>query len=425
MFNNAEIRSIRNANRFKSQTRPDNLAEFSKQLEGAGITPRKSSMTDLLRPCKHEESDDSSHKNHSPDLQKEKILSNSAVIHDPAIVNIGFRDTKPSYSGSGHNQDDRFQGLLRKLQRPLQGEQSKHKVTRDDGTRPRHYSEDSGIDTRGPHKARTLNPLAREFSTFAPQTSSATADTAEERDRKTIISLLEQIASKTLSKAPEQDPNEMFANIIAKFGIQGTQPFPPFNFTPSVPRPILYPSLFQQVPPASPIPAFGLQNNIMAPPLGISTQMPAAPFNPPAPGFAPSFAHNTTGPPLMPLGSPFNPIRPTLPSSAHDSDSSNVAPAVGFARQMAKSLALPTPGPCTAPFPTQTPVIHHGSVLNANAPVFGPAMAPRCAAKPRVPDTAGQQSYEAYIEWRKANEPGYALECKARQAKRALRPIPG
>lgn len=32
-----------------------------------------------------------------------------------------------------------------------------------------------------------------------------------------------------------------------------------------------------------------------------------------------------------------------------------------------------------------------------------------------------QQEYEAHIEWRKANEPGYALRCKERQSRRNLR----
>lgn len=41
--------------------------------------------------------------------------------------------------------------------------------------------------------------------------------------------------------------------------------------------------------------------------------------------------------------------------------------------------------------------------------------------KPRIPNPQAQQQYEQWIEWRKANEPGYALECKARQARRAQR----
>ncbi|TDZ26651.1 hypothetical protein Cob_v000226 [Colletotrichum orbiculare MAFF 240422] len=41
--------------------------------------------------------------------------------------------------------------------------------------------------------------------------------------------------------------------------------------------------------------------------------------------------------------------------------------------------------------------------------------------KPVAPDSFKQMNYEAYIEHRKATEPGYALKCKERQAKRALR----
>ncbi|SPN97281.1 uncharacterized protein DNG_00795 [Cephalotrichum gorgonifer] len=48
-------------------------------------------------------------------------------------------------------------------------------------------------------------------------------------------------------------------------------------------------------------------------------------------------------------------------------------------------------------------------------------MPPGPVPKPRMPDAQGQQQYEQWIEWRKANEPGYALECKARQARRAQR----
>lgn len=43
--------------------------------------------------------------------------------------------------------------------------------------------------------------------------------------------------------------------------------------------------------------------------------------------------------------------------------------------------------------------------------------------KPKVPNAAQQQAYEAYIEWRKANQPGYAEECKIRQARRVMRAV--
>ncbi len=42
-------------------------------------------------------------------------------------------------------------------------------------------------------------------------------------------------------------------------------------------------------------------------------------------------------------------------------------------------------------------------------------------AKPRDRDPVKQQMYEAYLEWRKANEPGYHMKCKIRQAQRVVR----
>ncbi|KAG5919154.1 hypothetical protein E4U53_004022 [Claviceps sorghi] len=46
---------------------------------------------------------------------------------------------------------------------------------------------------------------------------------------------------------------------------------------------------------------------------------------------------------------------------------------------------------------------------------------PRPVPKPRAPDSKSQQEYEAWLEWRKANEPGYAMACKARQQRRFQR----
>ncbi|VBB75053.1 Putative protein of unknown function [Podospora comata] len=41
--------------------------------------------------------------------------------------------------------------------------------------------------------------------------------------------------------------------------------------------------------------------------------------------------------------------------------------------------------------------------------------------KPRDHDPVKQQAYESYLEWRKANEPGYHMKCKMRQAHRVVR----
>lgn len=63
-------------------------------------------------------------------------------------------------------------------------------------------------------------------------------------------------------------------------------------------------------------------------------------------------------------------------------------------------------------------------VTPPSAPQFGgnpPSTGPGPVPKPRKPDPKDQQAYEAWIEWRKANEPGYAMECKLRQQRRSRR----
>ncbi|KAK3360210.1 hypothetical protein B0T25DRAFT_578204 [Lasiosphaeria hispida] len=61
-----------------------------------------------------------------------------------------------------------------------------------------------------------------------------------------------------------------------------------------------------------------------------------------------------------------------------------------------------------------------------SAPLFGPDRKINrphfpVTQKPRDHDPIKQQQYEAYLEWRKANEPGYHMKCKMRQAQRVVR----
>ncbi|RDA83555.1 hypothetical protein CP532_5356 [Ophiocordyceps camponoti-leonardi (nom. inval.)] len=57
----------------------------------------------------------------------------------------------------------------------------------------------------------------------------------------------------------------------------------------------------------------------------------------------------------------------------------------------------------------------------ARAPLFPCAKPAQGWGPPRVPNAWDQQAYEAYIEQRKAVEPGYAMECRLRQQRRAKR----
>ncbi|KAL4725383.1 hypothetical protein ACLX1H_007530 [Fusarium chlamydosporum] len=89
-------------------------------------------------------------------------------------------------------------------------------------------------------------------------------------------------------------------------------------------------------------------------------------------------------------------------------------------------LSLPA-----ANFPFQPFTVTPNPLLGVNAtpqlpynpPVVGGSYSacPPPVSKPTFPDASQQQQYEAYIEWRKANEPGYALACKNRQQRRAQR----
>ncbi|PHH67726.1 hypothetical protein CDD82_1176 [Ophiocordyceps australis] len=58
---------------------------------------------------------------------------------------------------------------------------------------------------------------------------------------------------------------------------------------------------------------------------------------------------------------------------------------------------------------------------SAPSPLTGGVGRPMPVPKPKMPDTSKQQAYEAYIEQRKAMEPGYAMECRLRQQRRAKR----
>jgi hypothetical protein len=70
--------------------------------------------------------------------------------------------------------------------------------------------------------------------------------------------------------------------------------------------------------------------------------------------------------------------------------------------------AVPIPQP-PQPLPTTT----------TNKPSTRPYFP--VTTKPRDHDPVKQQMYEAYLEWRKANEPGYHMKCKMRQANRVMR----
>jgi uncharacterized protein YciI len=130
---------------------------------------------------------------------------------------------------------------------------------------------------------------------------------------------------------------------------------------------------------------------------------------------------------------------PAAPYNCYFQDMYLPGPLAGFGRgsNMA-NLTVPAtfgnqPNPTAFDPLSQLYGVAPGPLLGSNGPQmpYNPMMGdgyssrPTPVSKPTNPDPIQQQKYEAYIEWRKVNEPGYALACKSRQQRRAQRgPIP-
>lgn len=159
----------------------------------------------------------------------------------------------------------------------------------------------------------------------------------------------------------------------------------------------------------------------VTPPFG-----PTPSFAQMVPGISPSAfpALNLADPSLGSLGTPS--LTPGLGASKLDFNPLNgigaLNPTLGTALSGVSNLGTPGLSGLTClnlgaqrPFSqTLTPAVNTMPPAPTRAP-------PGPVPKPRIPNPQAQQQYEQWIEWRKANEPGYALECKARQARRAQR----
>ncbi|KAH0498264.1 hypothetical protein TgHK011_005526 [Trichoderma gracile] len=195
------------------------------------------------------------------------------------------------------------------------------------------------------------------------------------------------------------------------------------------------------LPDISPPPGLGLPNGSPPWALGLATGSTLQQQLPPPYGFVPSAAANTATDPMGFNNSMVGRLVP-LPMSTDHSGGQFQAPAIPvpplppllpamFRPQTvmqnilgnASTWGFPPAPMASAAYPWL------GGSINAgfNMPAYQmPSMAdvpqpPQPVPKPRRPDPGDQQAYEAWIEWRKANEPGYALECRLRQQRRAQR----
>lgn len=248
---------------------------------------------------------------------------------------------------------------------------------------------DTGVDAVA--KFNSLNPRAREFLSFANNQSLCNTDSTMEDDD-------ESVRMHSTRKTPNETTIPLFTEPSSQ--LDPTQvgcdlsPLPLLNFD-AVAN--VNNSCFQsnQVPKSN--------NSIM----------PALPLS--LPGMAHVIVPTLNGLQLLPL-TYLPALAPTTGAAGiHALANTSLGPNLNKMQPIPKATPAPTPAPAAATT-TETAPAHSSTAV----PAPGSAR-PRPVPKPKVPNAMGQQAYEAWIEWRKANEPGYAQECKMRQQRRSQR----
>lgn len=234
--------------------------------------------------------------------------------------------------------------------------------------------------------AGSIPPVDRLQTAETNQEASTGVDMVQTQQSSPIKSGAKTKHRKAFQVPPTQHPsNPVLASVNPMTGTHSSlslQPQKPSTGLPFFPAPWMGgPGLgnFGTFPPSAgpsmAVPPFNMQPLNMAASLGTGTLLPS--MRPPIPPFAPA--------PIGGLGSVY-------PQAA-----------VSAMPTVQPSIPLTGAGQPAQPGP------------KADRPYFP------VTTKPRVPDPIKQQQYEEYLEWRKANEPGYHIKCKIRQANRIVR----
>ncbi|KAF4454342.1 hypothetical protein F53441_3158 [Fusarium austroafricanum] len=309
---------------------------------------------------------------------KEDSLRNSSLCHD---YPWGSKPSQQSHSSTGQRKLDGSDFTTGSLYDPRKSNESSH---------------DSGICIDAEVLTRGLNPRAREFLSFKktfteiPQ-SCDIANLSDEaflkRTDLELSSMEEDNATENSRGTGSVYLNHSIPTITSDFGVKKMES--------------------TSNPGATPVP---------------STKQDLGAFN------YPLRMLSSTG-----LGLPFGTCHPSMQSIL----TPGLLPSLGLSGAIGY---LPTPAtfgsqlnqPITNPFLQEYAIASGPFMGNAAAsPMPFNSMTgggcyssrPPPVSKPTDPDTTQQQKYEEYIEWRKANEPGYALACKNRQQRRAQRGI--
>lgn len=162
---------------------------------------------------------------------------------------------------------------------------------------------------------------------------------------------------------------------------------------------------------------------------GAVNSFPATAYQGPA-DFAVTHEHSYPSAPIFHRGPPtgFEPLPSVPETEAFSQDSFAVRAATWSAPPFQGQLAggfQPTPVSQARPnvrlsnVPGLAAHLRRPSVFQGMCENQGSAPPP--VPKPTRPDPNHQVSYEAFIEWKKQNQPGYAQECRLRQQRRTQR----
>lgn len=339
------------------------------------------------------------------------------LANDPAIIAIRAKDCDlaSNVAENGEEVDAMYQqqvGWQHAIGARVSGDSG---YVSTEGTHKRHDSSgdekspnskrDSGIASESPSKK--LNPLAAEFKTV---------DKAGPV-RFSMDKFDPCVPPPSFGPVPELSPP--FSNYGPANGSGHFALAPP-------------PGLGPMMPPMAPSPPMAHMNNFhapVAPPMpfnnfGMFSPGPMGPIASPPMFNSNPFNANPRGCPPMPF-MPQPQALPIGPPPGFNKPNMPIAPPLGF--NMAPQLPPVVPhyrpaamGP--APPMMQPPMFPAPAPMGIATPPIplAPATFP-VTKKPRGHDPIKQQQYEAYLEYRKAFEPGYHFAARARQANRYAR----
>jgi hypothetical protein len=368
-----------------------------------------------------------------PTHQANGAATSSSRILDPAIVAMKVKDKVEALERNTQGPDREAANTFFARQLDHMRHAGPHNTT-DSGygsnnrahnpSDPRQTPKELSLDDS---QIKTLNPAAAEFRSAAP--SDATPWLSPKKlSRPPLTNIFPDAMSShptlplasAAESAPSQGPQQ--AGVSATAGIphgeRAINNGAPAHTTLPTPQSVLRPpelaGTINGIVPNS-FPSANTLPRQMMPPMGLAATMSAAtlagsPLLATLGGLPSAAALNASinaSMGLQPMGLPTGNTFNTFP------------PAAGAPMQIFAPTAAAGVNPClplTGSFiPVPPPQSSMGPDGKANRPYFP------VTTKPRDHDPVKQQMYEAYLEWRKANEPGYHMKCKMRQANRVMR----